>query len=138
MKKIGIDARLYTQTGVGTYLRNLLNYLPASHPQSTKFFVYLLSKDVRAIDIPNDQFVIRGVDAPWHTIREQTVFYQALMHDRLDLMHFTYFSYPVLYKRPFIATVHDVTPILFKTGKASTLNPILFEMKHLAFRFVLS
>jgi len=138
MKKIGIDARLYTQTGVGTYLRNFLHYLPKKLSPSAQIFVYILPQDRGRIDFNDNRIHIREVNAPWHSVREQTVFYQAIMHDQLDLMHFTYFSYPVFYKRPFIATVHDVTPLLFKTGKASTLNPIAFEMKHLAFQFVLS
>ncbi|MDP4011587.1 MAG: glycosyltransferase family 1 protein, partial [Candidatus Roizmanbacteria bacterium] len=138
MKKIGIDARLYFQTGVGTYLRNLLHYLQEAPLEGIQIFVYVLPGDVGRIKLANQNFVIRSVDAPWHTVREQTVFYQTLMHDQLDLMHFTYFSYPVFYKRPFIATVHDVTQLLFKTGKASTLNPVLFEIKHVAFKYVLS
>jgi len=138
MKKIGIDARLYSQTGVGTYLRNFLHYLPKKLSPSVQIFVYILPQDRGRIDINDNRIHIREVNAPWHSVREQTVFYRAIMRDQLDLMHFTYFSYPVLYKRPFIATVHDVTPLLFKTGKASTLNPLLFEIKHLAFKYVLS
>ncbi|MBI4009470.1 glycosyltransferase family 4 protein, partial [Candidatus Roizmanbacteria bacterium] len=53
-------------------------------------------------------------------------------------MHFTYFSYPVLYKRKFVATIHDTTPLNFKTGKASTKNPLLYKLKHIAFKFVIS
>ncbi len=138
MKKIGIDARLYSQTGVGTYLRNFLHYLPKKLSPSVQIFIYILPQDRGKIDINDNRIHIREVNAPWHSVREQTVFYRAIMRDQLDLMHFTYFSYPVLYKRPFIATVHDVTPLLFKTGKASTLNPLLFEIKHLAFKYVLS
>lgn len=138
MKKIGIDARLYSQTGVGTYLRNFLHFLSTGASVPFDFYVYILPQDRKYVDLSDKNIHIREINAPWHSVREQTVFYRALIQDQLDLMHFTYFSYPVLYKRPFIATVHDVTPLLFKTGKASTLNPIVFEMKHMAFRFVLS
>lgn len=138
MKKIGIDARLYFQTGVGTYLRNLLHYLPKFLPRSMQIFVYVLSKDIERINISESNIVIRGVDAPWHSVREQTLYYQKIMTDELDLMHFTYFSYPVLYKRPFIATIHDVTPLLYKTGKASTLNPFIYETKYAIFKYVLA
>ncbi len=137
-RKIGIDARLYFQTGVGTYIRNLLYYLSLSSPNSMQFYVYVLPKDVPTIHLPPGRFTIRPVDAPWHSVGEQTVFYSAIMEDNLDLMHFTYFSYPIRYKRPFIATVHDVTPLLFKTGRASTLNPLFYEIKHQVFKFVLS
>ena len=52
-------------------------------------------------------------------------------------MHFTYFGYPILYRGKFVATVHDLTPLLFKTGKASTKNSLLYEIKHFFFRWVL-
>ena len=41
MKKIGIDARLYSQTGVGTYLKNLLYYLEKNSPKGILFYIYL-------------------------------------------------------------------------------------------------
>jgi len=138
MKKIGIDARLYFQTGVGTYIRNLLHYLSQLHEHTVQYYVYVLPKDVSNIHLPHDFFLIRPVDAPWHSLREQIVFYSVLIKDNLDLMHFTYFSYPIGYSKPFIATVHDVTPLLFKTGRASTLNPLWYEIKHQVFKFVLS
>ena len=52
-------------------------------------------------------------------------------------MHFTYFGYPVFYRRKFIATVHDLTPLLFKTGKASTKNPLIYGIKHFFFKHIL-
>ena len=52
-------------------------------------------------------------------------------------MHFTYFGHPIFYRRNYISTIHDVTPLLFKTGKASTKNPLLYMLKHAAFSFVL-
>lgn len=137
MKRIGIDARLYFQTGVGVYLRNFLHYLQLAAP-SYEFYIYVMKEDSAKIELNGSKFIKKEVTARWHTLAEQTIFLQELISDDLDLMHFTYFSYPVLYKRKFIATVHDVTPLLFKTGKASTKNPLLFEFKHKAFEFVLS
>jgi len=137
MKKIGIDARLYFQTGVGVYLNNFLYYLQSLAPQDMTFYVYVMKKDASQVDLRGKQFVKREVDAKWHTFAEQSSFYSALMKDDLDLMHFTYFSYPVFYRRPFIATIHDVTPLIHKTGRASTLPWLAYEIKHQAFRFVL-
>lgn len=138
MKKtrIGIDARLYFQTGVGTYLRNLLSYLPAALGSEIDLYVYVLPEDVASLKLPS-QCTIRPVDARWHSISEQLVFYRALMKDELDLTHFTYFSYPFLYSRPFIATIHDLTPLLFKTGRASTHSSLFYEIKHRVFKFIL-
>lgn len=137
MKTIAIDARLYSQTGVGTYLRNLLHELSLLPLGDMRFIVYVLEGDRGQIRLPADRFEIRAAPYRWHTLAEQTAFYLLLSRDNPALVHFTYFGYPVLYKAPFIATVHDLTPLLFRTGKASTKNPILYSLKHAAFRFVL-
>lgn len=135
MKTIGIDARLYSQTGVGTYLRNFLHYLSDKKYTDLTFNVYLLKNEKATI--VNPAFNLRYVTHSWHSFSEQTGFYDDIMKDNNDLMHFTYFSYPVRYTRPFIATVHDLTPIQFRTGKASTRNPIFYSFKHEIFKFVL-
>ena len=136
-KRIGIDARLYFQTGVGTYVRNLIRFLPKFTPGNIEFYLYVLPQDIPRITITYPRMKIRPVAASWHSLSEQTTFYDILMKDRLDLMHFTYFSYPVRYKRPFIATIHDLTPLLFKTGRASTMNPLFYELKYRVFRYIL-
>lgn len=137
MKKIGIDARLYSQTGVGTYLKNLIYYLEKKNPKDQLFYIYLMPKDYDQLSFKNNNIIKRKVDYRWHTFGEQIGFAIKLYQDNLDLMHFTYFSYPVFYFRKFVATVHDATPLLFKTGKASTKNQLIYNIKHLFFRIIL-
>ena len=138
MKHIGIDARLLFQTGVGTYLQNLLHYLPLYIPQGVTFTIYCLPSDVSFIQKEFPQGRIHITNASWHSWAEQTNFLNCINSDNLDLMHFTYFGHPILYRRKYISTVHDVTPLLFKTGKASTKNPLIYTIKHLVFSYVLN
>lgn len=137
MKHIGIDARLLFQTGVGTYLQNLLHYIPSYTPQDITFTFYCLPSDVSFIqkEVPHSR--IRLTTSLWHSWNEQTEFLDCINKDNLDLMHFTYFGHPVLYRRNYISTIHDATPLLFKTGKASTRNPLIYMLKHFAFSFIL-
>lgn len=137
MKKIGIDARLYFQTGVGTYLQNLLYYLDESKPKNIIYYVYFLKKDFYKVSFRSKNLVKRLADYKWHSITEQIGFLKTLLDDNLDLMHFTYFSYPILYFRKFISTVHDITPLVYKTGKSSTKNLFIYWTKHLVFRLTL-
>jgi len=139
MKKIGIDVRLYSQTGVGTYLQNLLHYLDKTKPKDEIYYLYFRKQDALKIKskFNSKNIVIRIADQKWHTFSEQISFLFILLKDNLDLMHFTYFSYPILYWKKFIATVHDVTPLLHKTGKASTKNQFIYKIKHFLFRLVL-
>lgn len=137
MKRIGIDARLYSQTGVGVYLRNLLENLQKMNTDGFEFYIYLMEKESRTITFSKKTFIKRPVNFHWHSFSEQIGFLSVLNNDQLDLMHFTYFSYPVFYRKPFIATVHDLTPLKFRTGKVSTRNKLFFSLKHLAFTYVL-
>lgn len=137
MKKIGIDARLYSQTGVGTYLKNLVYYLEQKDLKNYFFYIYLLPEDFDKVSFKNKNIIRRKTNYRWHTIGEQIGFAIKLYQDNLDLMHFTYFSYPIFYFKKFIATVHDVTPLLFRTGKASTKNKLIYNLKHLFFRIIL-
>ncbi len=137
MKKIGIDARLYSQTGVGTYLENLIYYLEKKELKDILFYIYLMPNDYKNVSFRNKNIFKRKVNYRWHSLSEQVGFAIRLYQDNLDLMHFTYFSYPIFYQKKFIVTVHDVTPLLFKTGKASTKNQLIYNIKHLFFRIIL-
>lgn len=136
MKRIGIDARLYSKTGVGVYIRNMLHHLARRTDEDLHYVVYCMSEDAAKFKLPAERFTMRPSHYRWHTYGEQLGFYHLLMSDRLDLMHFTYFSYPLLYRRKFIATVHDTILLEHKTGKASTNGRFLYEFKHFMFRRV--
>jgi len=138
MKRIGIDARLYFQTGVGVYLRNLLFYLNELISSNWLIYVYLKKKDIQLVNFNNKNFIKKEADFHWHSFEEQIGFIRLLNQDNLDLVHFTYFSYPIFYKKKFISTIHDLTPLIFKTGKASTGNPLLYQIKHLFLRLVMN
>lgn len=138
MKRIGIDARLYFQTGVGTYIRNLLHYLELQPHREVEFFVYVLPEDAQKIAFSSLSFIKRVAPYKWHTVNEQVGFARLLYQDKLDLMHFTYIGHPVLYNRKFIATIHDTTLFSGKTGEASTKNSLIYEIKHVGFRFAFS
>lgn len=148
MKTVGIDARLYYQTGVGTYLRNLLANLALfrrvaqsggtrSHSASINYTIFVRAEDVFHIRPDNVPGELVPVRAAWHSFAEQTLFLNEVLSRRVDLMHFPYFSYPVLYPGQFLATVHDLTPLKFRTGKASRRNPLVYAVKHKVFSIVL-
>lgn len=136
MKRIGLDARLYSKTGVGVYIRNLLYYLEKQKLQDIEFYVYHLPEDEEKIQFTSSQFIKRPAPFLWHSFSEQTGFLKILNDDNLNLMHFTYFSYPIFYRKKFIATLHDTILLEHKTGKASTKNRFIYEIKHFFFRYV--
>ncbi len=129
MKKIGIDARLLGQTGVGRYISNLLFYLPSS--SDFIFYIYVYDKkQINHIPVGMKNAVIRKTPYHWHSLSEQISLLKELNKDNLDLMHFTYFSHPFFYQRKFVITLHDLIPFFYRTGKATTGNQIMYRIKH--------
>lgn len=137
MKRIGIDARLLHQTGVGTYLQNLLYHLAKQPEKRLQYVIYTQPQDSEKVRALSPHFIVRSSPYRWHSVSEQILFLIQLIMDRLDLMHFTYFGHPILYLRPFITTIHDITPLLFATGKSSTRSRVVYGIKYLFFRLVL-
>lgn len=134
--KVGIDARLLSQTGVGVYTYNLLYYLPEVLPKDWEVVVFVRSEDRSLVPHP-DRYTLITANFKWHTVAEQIGFLAVIIQQKLDLMHFTYFSYPMLYTKPFISTIHDLTPVLFKTGKASTRSSLEYYPKYFAMKKVI-
>lgn len=131
---IGIDARLINETGVGVYIENLLINL-SKMEIDFQFIIFTTEKGKRNIQSYTDKFEIHTTNIRWHSFEEQTLFLYKLYQHSIDLMHFPYFSYPILYHRPFVITIHDLTPLLFKTGAATTLPKPLYYIKYQAYKF---
>ena len=134
--RIGIDARLYSQTGVGRYLRNLIPNL-AKIDKKNEYLVYLTGKDFHSFKPPKGHWQKKLLDIPWHSLKEQLVLPFILSKDHLDLIHIPYFSIPVLYPGKFILTIHDLIVDHFDTGKASTKHPIFYKIKRLGYRIIM-
>ncbi|OGH14363.1 MAG: hypothetical protein A2687_01920 [Candidatus Levybacteria bacterium RIFCSPHIGHO2_01_FULL_38_26] len=137
--KIGIDCRLWNESGVGRYIRNLTEQLLIIDRKNSYVF-FVLSKDRKEIlrSVQNDRFKIITADIRWHTIEEQWRFPSILNKENLDLVHFPYFSVPIFYNKPFIVTIHDLILHHFPTGEASTLALPLYQLKLLGYKSVIS
>ncbi len=137
--KIGIDARLWNQTGVGRYIRNLVYNLQILDKKND-YVVFVMSEDFNDIKfkIQNSKFKILNCNIKWHSIAEQIKFTRLINKENLDLIHFPYYSIPVFYNRFFVVTLHDLIPLHFQTGKASTLPFPFYKFKFFAYRFVVS
>lgn len=135
--RIGIDARLYTQTGVGRYLRNLILEL-GDLDKKNEYVVYLRKKEFHNFIVPNKRWTKKLADLPWHTFKEQLVLPRIFIKDKLDVAHFPYFNIPVFYPGKYLLTVHDLIIDHFDTGRASTLPFFLYKIKRLGYRFSLT
>ena len=136
-KKIGIDGRLWNESGVGRYIRNLVNGIDLL--KTTDSYIIFLTKETYnkvSFKNPNIKKVIST--SHWHTLSEQWKFKEEIERENVDLMHFTYFSYPVFYRKPFVITIHDLIIDHFPTGVASSLPRPLYKLKHFGYKKIVA
>lgn len=134
--KIGIDARLIHETGVGRYIRNLIAQL-ALLDTGNEYVVFLRQKGFDEFIIPNNRWKKILADVAWHTIVEQFVMSKMFYDARLDLVHIPYHNPPIFYSGVMVITIHDLTILHFNTGKATMLPQPLYQLKRLGYWFEL-
>src|SRR6185369_7835758 len=135
--RIGIDGRLWSETGVGRYIRNLVWELQNLDKENEYVLFVTTGFKIQDLRLKNKNWKVVETDIHWHSVAEQTKFPNILYKENLDLMHFPYFSLPILYAKPFVVTIHDLIINHFPTGKASTLPYPLYMVKRLGYKFVM-
>jgi len=133
--KIGIDCRLWNESGVGRYIRNLVIAL-GSLDRRNEYVLFLLPGDIKDERIPA-RFKKVSADVPWHTLREQVAMPKIFLRETLDVLHIPYVNAPLFYPKRFVITVHDLTPIKYPTPKASKLPAFSYALKLLFYYLVL-
>jgi glycosyltransferase involved in cell wall biosynthesis len=108
--KIGIDARMYSSgfTGIGRYTAELIAHL-AQLDKENEYVIFLNPPEFETFEAPGENFRAVKVNAKHYSREEQTHFNQTLKAEELDLMHFTHFNAPLLYRGKSIVTIHDLT-----------------------------
>lgn len=134
--RIGIDGRLWSETGVGRYIRNLVKNLGQSDKKN-QYVIFLRHKEFKGVELPGENWQKRLADIRWHTLGEQIAMPQILGREKLDLIHFPYFNVPILYRGPFVVTVHDLIINHFPTGKATTLPWPFYQLKRSGYQMAL-
>ncbi|MFH1175330.1 MAG: glycosyltransferase family 1 protein [bacterium] len=117
---IGIDARMFgeKETGIGVYTKNLIENL-LKIDKENQYIVFTL-KD-RQEELPNAKNLKKiSVSSHWYTYSEQTKLLLEFLREKVDFMHFTHFNAPVFYNKPFISTIHDITPLFFPGHKMNS------------------
>ena len=127
MKNIGLDLRLYgyQHGGIGRYCRELFPRILAMDKEN-KYFLFVNEKDWsvlvgKGLDpslrgnpaltsdiVESDRVKIIPTNIRHYSLREQLSFYKVLDKYNLDLVHFPNFNVPILYKKPFVVTIHDM------------------------------
>lgn len=138
--RIGIDARLFGPRvgggGLGRYVEELIRNLETlDHENEYVIFLRKENWDDYQPAAPN----FRKVLAPWrwYTLAEQLHMPRVIREQNLDLIHYPHFNVPIFAKTPFVVTIHDLILLEFPSIRATTLSPVRFWLKYVAYRFIL-
>jgi len=111
--RIGIDCRMYSSrfTGIGRYVYELTENLFRADTQNEYVLFFNEPEFSHFTPPPGKESRVKKVlvNAPHYSLAEQTKFLRILKKEKLDLMHFTHFNAPILYRRPSVVTIHDLT-----------------------------
>lgn len=135
--RIVIDARFWSESGLGRYIRNLV-YELQKIDKNNNYFILHLEKDYKEITYQNNNFQKVLADFKWYGISEQAKLPKLLNSLQPDLVHIPHFNAPIFYKGKFIVTIHDLIHQHFQSRNASTLNPFLYAVKKFGYKKVFS
>lgn len=138
---IGIDARFLglKQKGLGCYIQKLVQNLEKIVKNSNyKFIVFLRKENWNEYQPSNPSFKKVLADYTWYGLGEQILMPLKIRQQRIDLMHFPHFNVPIFYFKPFVVTIHDLILKRFSTRRASTLSPVLYWLKNIAYQVVIN
>ena len=133
--RIGIDARMIGQTGIGRYITNLVLEL-ARLDRETEYKIFV--RHPRDLPVKANNFVPIVANIPWYSLQEQIKLTRLFQKADLELLHVPHFNVPFFYKDPFIVTIHDLTHTRMNLKRATTLSPWLYQAKRLAYTRVLT
>jgi glycosyltransferase involved in cell wall biosynthesis len=132
MARIVIDAR-ESGTSTGRYIDKLVEYLYKlkpehdflilAKPSRLKFFKEL-TPDFEIVECPHKEF----------SFDEQLGYFMQLNKLKADLVHFAMIQQPILYRRPVVTTIADLTTTRFRNPAK---NPFVFTAKQQVYKAVI-
>ena len=127
--KIAIDARLYglENGGIGRYVMNLVNEL-SKLKTPHEFHILLRSEYMQIVDLPVNWHK-HELNVRHYSIREQVELPRMLYKLAPDLTHFPHFNVPIVYNKPFVVTIHDLSKHRSKGTDTTTLPVYTFMIK---------
>jgi len=137
--RIGIDARFIGPqgTGLGVYTQNLVENLQKIDKKND-YFIFLKQDNWSYLKLTSFNFTKVLADIPWYSLAEQTKMSALLKSKNLNLVHFPHFNVPILYRKKFVVTIHDLIHKHSPHTITSTKNSLIFRLKRFGFNKVLN
>lgn len=104
--RVGLDVRMWHNTGIGRYIRALVRHLPAHDVRLTAF------GPPEILHLPELAHVERRVlAAPIHSLAEQLALAGDVPRSGVDLFHAPHLNMPLLGDFQRVVTIHDLIPL---------------------------
>lgn len=132
--KIVIDARMYQESGIGRYIRNLIDNLNALDRENEYFIFHRQPEYDTLVYHTNFHKVLANFK--WYGVREQIELPKILGKLKPDLVHFPHFNVPVFYRGKFVVTIHDLIHQHFSMQRATAHGPLLYKLKNFGYKKV--
>ena len=132
--KIAVDARMYGESGIGRYIRNLIFNLQKIDTEN-QYFILHLKSDYQWISY-RDNFKKILADFKWYGVSEQIKLPGLLKALKVDLVHFPHFNVPLFFNGKFIVTIHDLIHQHFSMQRSTTRGPIVYKLKQIGYKQV--
>lgn len=151
--RIGIDCRLLgpTHAGIGRYIQQLVTHLCSLSRHSelvsasqnldlphqiTWIFFYSDHNQLKILKEICPQAEFHHTPIRHYSLAEQLKLPKSFNQANLDLLHVPHFNVPLLYRRPFVVTIHDLLWHEYKGSHVTTLSPLKYWFKYLFYRLV--
>ncbi len=129
--RIAVDGRMYQESGIGRYIRNLISNLQILD-RKNEYFILHKSSDYDTL-VYHNNFKKILTDFRWYGVSEQIKLPKILNQLKPDLVHFPHFNVPIFYNGRFVVTIHDLIHQHFQMRRATTLDPIIYKIKQLGY-----
>jgi glycosyltransferase involved in cell wall biosynthesis len=111
MLRVGMDARWHNSSGVGSYVRLLLDGLAGLPDGDFEIIAYQFADLPVPIDSPRIRKV--SITGGKYSIAGQWQLARRCQADRIDVFHAPFYIVPMLAPCPIVCTIHDLMPFLF-------------------------
>ncbi len=135
--KIGIDARMYgpRHSGLGRYVEQLIEQLKDIDTDN-EYVIFLKHDTFDLFVLPSAKWKKVLADVHWYGVEEQLKMPRIIKKEQVDLMHFPHWNIPLMYRGPFVVTIHDLIMFHYVRKDATTHGPVVFWIKDMLHRFV--
>lgn len=130
--KIAIDARII-RSSTGRYVERLLHYLQEIDHEN-EYVILLDKKDFDGWTPTAPNFTKYQMEIPNYSFKEQINYPLLLNKLGVDLVHFAMPQQPLLYFKPSVTTIHDLTLLHHKNYEDN--SPLAYNIKQFIFKQV--